>query len=102
MNFYMILKGFLMDFDTLWTSKNEHFTWRVVQKSSFRLVCYRMHIGVWGVQDFPNLPQTGNRFVSFVRTRAVFHSTPRFVQKLPVVVVVVVVGPHVGIQVLGL
>ena len=35
-----------MDFGTLWTSKNEHFAWRVLQKSNFRLVCNRMHIRI--------------------------------------------------------
>ena len=37
MDFYMILRCFLLDFDTLWTSKNEHFAWRVLQKSTFVL-----------------------------------------------------------------
>ena len=46
MDFYLILQWILMDFGTLWTSKNEHFVWRVLQKSNFRLVCYRMHIRI--------------------------------------------------------
>ena len=31
-----------MDFDTLWTSKIKQKAWRVVQKSTFHVVRYRM------------------------------------------------------------
>ena len=46
MDFYLNLQWILMDFGTLWTSKNEHFVWRVLQKSNFRLVCSRMYIRI--------------------------------------------------------
>ena len=42
----MILKWFLMDFDTLWTSKSEQKAWRVVQKSTLHVVCYRMGMDI--------------------------------------------------------
>ena len=35
-----------MDFCTLWTSKNEHFAWRVLQKSNFHVDCYRRRIRI--------------------------------------------------------
>ena len=40
--------------------------------------CKSSLIGIWGVQGFPNRPQTGNRFVSFARTRAVLSRTGSF------------------------
>ena len=42
MKFYMILRQFLMDFDILSTSKIEQKAWRVLQKSIFHVVRYRM------------------------------------------------------------
>ena len=57
MIFNMILKWLGVNFDTLWTSKNEHFAWRVLQKSNFRVVGYRMHMGI----DFARLLGPGLR-----------------------------------------
>ena len=42
----MILRWFWVNFDTLWTSTNEHFAWRVLQKSNFRVACYRMRMRI--------------------------------------------------------
>ena len=44
MDFYMLLKWFWMDFDTLLRSKNEHFAWRVLQKSNFRVVWTKLKL----------------------------------------------------------
>ena len=46
MDFYMIFEWILMDLDSLWTSKSEQIQWEVVQKSNFRIVCYRMWLGI--------------------------------------------------------
>ena len=46
MNFYMILRQFLMDFDTLSTSKIKQKAWRVVQKSTLHLICYGMSMDI--------------------------------------------------------
>ena len=46
MKFYMILRQFLMDFDTLSTSKIEQKAWRVVQKSTLHVVCYRTSMDI--------------------------------------------------------
>ena len=42
MNFDMILWWFVTDFHTLWTSKSEQIALKVLQKSNFRVVRYRM------------------------------------------------------------
>ena len=45
-DFHLILQWSLIDFGTFWTSKTEHFVWRVVQKCNLRLLCYPMHIKI--------------------------------------------------------
>ena len=57
MHFDMILRWFFIDFLTLWTSKNEQIQWEVLQKSKFRLVCYRMCLGI----DFGWILESGWR-----------------------------------------
>ena len=55
MDFNMILKWFLMDFSTLWTSKNEQKARNVVQKSNFRVYCDRMRMRMdfrWIMRSF--------------------------------------------------
>ena len=59
MNFYMMLRWFFMDFDTLWTSKIKQKAWRVVQKSTFHVVCYRMCLDI----DFRRI--LGSRWKQF-------------------------------------
>ena len=46
MKFYMILRQFLMDFDTLSTSKIKQKALRVVQKSTLHLICYGMSMDI--------------------------------------------------------
>ena len=55
MNFYMILKWFFMDFDTLWTSKIKQKAWRVVQKSTLHLIWYWMSMDI----DFGRILRSG-------------------------------------------
>ena len=43
-DFYMLLIWFLMHSDPLQTSKTEHFTWRVMQKSNFRVVWTKLKL----------------------------------------------------------
>ena len=38
----MIFRWFFIDFHALWAGKNEQIAWEVLQKSKFRVVCYRM------------------------------------------------------------
>ena len=46
MKFHMILKQFLMDFDTLSTSKIKQKAWRVLQKSTLHVICYRTSMDI--------------------------------------------------------
>ena len=43
-NWYMISKCFLMDLHTHWTTNNEHFAWRVLQKPSFCLARHQIRV----------------------------------------------------------
>ena len=45
-NLYMIFRWFFIDFDALWTSKIGQKAWRVVQKSTLHLICYRMSMDI--------------------------------------------------------
>ena len=44
--FLLILSWILMDFDTLWRGKIEQKAWRVVQKSTLHVVCYRTSMDI--------------------------------------------------------
>ena len=44
--FHLLLQRFFTDLHPLWTSKNEQIAWEVLQKSKFRVVCYRMCLGI--------------------------------------------------------
>ena len=57
MDFDMILRRFFIDLHTLWTSKSEQIQWEVLQKSNFRLVSYRMCLGI----DFGRILESGWR-----------------------------------------
>ena len=57
MHFDMILRWFFIDLHTLWTSKSEQIQWEVLQKSNFRLVSYRMCLGI----DFGRILESGWR-----------------------------------------
>ena len=61
MDFYMLLKWFYMDFDTILKSKNEHFAWRVLQKSTFAWFersCNLMDFREGFVMDFWSILET--------------------------------------------
>ena len=55
--FHLLLRWFFIDFHTLWTSKSEQIAWEVLQKSNFRLVSYRMCLGI----DFGRILESGWR-----------------------------------------
>ena len=46
MNFYRMLTSFFIDFDTFWRSKIKQKVWKVVQKSTLHLICYRMSMDI--------------------------------------------------------
>ena len=56
-SFHLLLRWFFIDFHALQTSKNEQIQWEVLQKSNFRLVSYRMCLGI----DFGRILESGWR-----------------------------------------
>ena len=57
MHFDLILRWFFIDFHALQTSKSEQIQWDILQKSNFRLVSYRMCLGI----DFGRILESGCR-----------------------------------------
>ena len=55
--FHLLLRWFFIDFHTFRTSKSEQIQWEVLQKSNFRLVSYRMCLGI----DFGRILESGWR-----------------------------------------
>ena len=53
--FYLPLRRFFIDFHALQASKSEQVQWQVLQKSNFRLVSYRMCLGI----DFGRILESG-------------------------------------------
>ena len=57
MHFGLILRWFFIDFHALQTSKSEQIQWDILQKSNFRIVSYRMCLGI----DFGRILESGWR-----------------------------------------